>query len=126
MQKQRGFFTSTIFFRYTDKRTNGAAYCRRNKFYDDTRLSYYDVCQMHLKLNKFWTVRSGLFMDLWERHRQYNGISKPKRNLTVNDIILDGACVQREFTFFAGCIAIARTIAYNKSADGFNETERSF
>lgn len=36
------------------------------------------------------------------------------------------ASAKREFTFFTECIAIARTIAYNKSADGFHETERSF
>lgn len=28
----------------------------------------------------------GLFMDLWECHRQYNGISKPKQNLTIDEL----------------------------------------
>ena len=32
----------------------------------------------------------GLFMDLWEGHRQYNGISKPKQKLTIDEIILYG------------------------------------
>lgn len=29
----------------------------------------------------------GLFMDLWECHKQYNGISKPKQYLTIDDVI---------------------------------------
>ncbi len=29
----------------------------------------------------------GLFMDLRECRRQYNGISKPKQNLTIDEII---------------------------------------
>lgn len=29
----------------------------------------------------------GLLLDLWECHRQYNGITKPKRDLTIDDII---------------------------------------
>nr|DAZ19540.1 MAG TPA: hypothetical protein [Caudoviricetes sp.] len=29
----------------------------------------------------------GLFMDLWECHKQFSGISKPKQNLTIDDVI---------------------------------------
>lgn len=29
----------------------------------------------------------GLLLDLWECHKQYNGISKPKLNLNIDDII---------------------------------------
>lgn len=29
----------------------------------------------------------GLFMDLWECHKQWGGISKPKQNLTIDDVI---------------------------------------
>lgn len=28
-----------------------------------------------------------LLRDLWECHRQYNGIAKSKRDLTIDDII---------------------------------------
>mgnify|MGYP004468042915 FL=1 len=48
---------------------------------------YYGVCQMHLSQDEFWLMPFGLFMDLWECHRQYNGISKPKQNLTIDEII---------------------------------------
>lgn len=29
----------------------------------------------------------GLLLDLWECHRQYNGIAKPKRDITIDDVI---------------------------------------
>ncbi len=29
----------------------------------------------------------GLLLDLWECHRQWNGIAKPKLNLTIDDVI---------------------------------------
>ena len=29
----------------------------------------------------------GLLLDLWECHKQYNGISKPKLHLTIDDVI---------------------------------------
>ena len=32
----------------------------------------------------------GLFMDLWECHKQYNGLARPKRTVFIDDIIPDG------------------------------------
>ena len=32
----------------------------------------------------------GLLLDLWECHKQFNGISKPKREHFIDDIIPDG------------------------------------
>lgn len=32
----------------------------------------------------------GLLLDLWECHKQFNGISKPKRVLYIDDIIPNG------------------------------------
>ena len=32
----------------------------------------------------------GLLLDLWECHKQYYGTAKPKRELTIDDIIPDG------------------------------------
>nr|DAF12135.1 MAG TPA: hypothetical protein [Caudoviricetes sp.] len=29
----------------------------------------------------------GLLLDLWECHRQYNGIAKPKRVVCIDDVI---------------------------------------
>ena len=80
-----------------------------------------------IKQDEFWLMPFGLFMDLWEGHRQYNGISKPKQNLTIDEIILYGIWVQREFTnLLTKCIAFVRTFVYNKSADEYYKTERSF
>lgn len=35
----------------------------------------------------------GLLLDLWECHRQYNGIAKPKREITIDDVIPFGAWI---------------------------------
>ena len=32
----------------------------------------------------------GLLLDLWECEKQYSGISKPKVELSIDDIIPDG------------------------------------
>ena len=32
----------------------------------------------------------GLLLDLWECHKQYNGLAKPRRELVIDDIIPDG------------------------------------
>lgn len=40
----------------------------------------------------------GLLLDLWECHRQYNGIAKPKREVTIDEIISLG--VDNSWLFF--------------------------
>jgi hypothetical protein len=32
----------------------------------------------------------GLLLDLWECHKQYNGLAKPKREQSIDDIIPEG------------------------------------
>jgi hypothetical protein len=32
----------------------------------------------------------GLLLDLWECHKQYNGITKPREEHFIDDIIPDG------------------------------------
>jgi len=32
----------------------------------------------------------GLLLDLWECHKQYHGIAKPKREMFIDDIIPAG------------------------------------
>ena len=32
----------------------------------------------------------GLLLDLWECHKQYHGMAKPKREMYIDDIIPDG------------------------------------
>lgn len=48
---------------------------------------YYVICQLHLSQDEFWLMPFGLSVDLWEFHRQYNGIPKPKQNLTIDEIV---------------------------------------
>lgn len=55
-----------------------------------TRLLYYGIGQLHLSWDEFWLMPFGLLLDLWECHKQYNGISKPKREHFIDDIIPDG------------------------------------
>ena len=52
-----------------------------------TRLLYYSTCQLHLTPDEFWLTPFGLFMDLSEYRRQFIGISKPKLELTADDVI---------------------------------------
>jgi hypothetical protein len=37
-----------------------------------------------------WLTPVGLLMDLWECHRQFLGMAKPKRELFIDEIIVDG------------------------------------
>ena len=52
-----------------------------------TRLLYYGLAQLNLSQDETWLMPFGLLLDLWECHKQYNGISKPKLNLNIDDII---------------------------------------
>ena len=59
----------------------------------------YGLGQFHLSQDEFRMMPFGLFMDLWECHRQYNGISKLKQNLTIDEIIPYGICdISENFT----------------------------
>jgi hypothetical protein len=51
------------------------------------RLYYYGTVQMSMSEERFFTLPLGLFLDLWECHKQFNGISKPKREVFIDDII---------------------------------------
>ena len=48
------------------------------------------MAHLSLRMEEVWLMPFRLLMDLWECHRQYNGISKPKQNLTIDEIILYG------------------------------------
>ena len=37
-----------------------------------------------------WLMPFGYLLDLWECHKQFTGISKPKRELFIDDIIPAG------------------------------------
>ena len=55
-----------------------------------TRLYYYGTVQMGMRAEDFWLCPLGLFMDLWECHKQYVGMAKPKREIFIDDLIPDG------------------------------------
>jgi len=41
-------------------------------------------------MDETWLMPFGLLMDLWECHKQYHGMAKPKREMYIDDIIPDG------------------------------------
>ena len=51
------------------------------------RLIYYGTAQLGLSLDETMLMPLGLLLDLLECHKQYNGLAKPKRDLTIDDII---------------------------------------
>jgi len=55
-----------------------------------TRLLYYGICHLHLTQDDVWYMPFGLLLDLWECHKQYNGIARSKRTVYIDDIIPDG------------------------------------
>jgi hypothetical protein len=55
-----------------------------------TRLYYYGKVQMGLVSDDFWLCSLGLFLDLWECHKQFTGISKPKVELFIDEVIPGG------------------------------------
>ncbi|TYR25612.1 hypothetical protein FYK05_06770 [Lactococcus lactis subsp. lactis bv. diacetylactis] len=52
-----------------------------------TRLHYYGTVQMGIKADGFWFCPLELFLDLWDYHKYFTGISKLKVEVFVNDMI---------------------------------------
>ena len=52
-----------------------------------TRLIYYGTAQLHLGSEEVWLMPFGFLLDLWECHKQFTGLAKPKRELFIDDII---------------------------------------
>lgn len=44
----------------------------------------------YLSQDEVWITAFGLLLDLWECHRQYNGLAQPKREHFIDNIIPDG------------------------------------
>lgn len=55
-----------------------------------TRLLYYGIAHLHLSQDEVWLMPFGLLLDLWECHKQYNGLAKPVREYFIDDIIPAG------------------------------------
>jgi hypothetical protein len=42
---------------------------------------------MGMSTDEFWLIPIGLFFDLWACHKQFLGLEKPKKIITIDDII---------------------------------------
>ncbi|MBR3997268.1 MAG: hypothetical protein IKI93_02870 [Clostridia bacterium] len=45
---------------------------------------------LHIPFDEVWLMPFGYLLDLWECHRQFTGMAKPKREVFIDDIIPDG------------------------------------
>jgi hypothetical protein len=52
-----------------------------------TRLYYYAKVQLRLADAEFWLMPIGEFLDLWTCHKQFLGIEKPRREVSIDDVI---------------------------------------
>lgn len=55
-----------------------------------TRFLYIGMVHLGLTEEETWLTPMGLLLDLWECHRQFLGIAKPKVQLYIDDIIPAG------------------------------------
>jgi len=55
-----------------------------------TRLLYYGTVHLNRTEEETWLLPMGLLLDLWECHKQYHGLAKPKRELFIEDAIPEG------------------------------------
>ena len=47
---------------------------------------YIAKAHLNLSFDEFWLMPIGLILDLWECHRQYHGISKPKIKKYIDEV----------------------------------------
>nr|DAH29095.1 MAG TPA: hypothetical protein [Caudoviricetes sp.] len=45
------------------------------------------MAQLHLSSEEVWLMPFGFLMDLWECHKQFMGISKPKREADIDEVV---------------------------------------
>lgn len=55
-----------------------------------TRLLYYGTVHLNRSEEETWLTPFGLLMDLWECHRQFLGMSKPRIEYGLDDVIPNG------------------------------------
>jgi hypothetical protein len=51
------------------------------------RLIYYGVTQLLREEMEVWLMPLGELLDQWEIHKQFNGMTKPKREFFIDDLI---------------------------------------
>jgi hypothetical protein len=52
-----------------------------------TRLIYYGTVHLNRSETETWLTPLGLLLDLWECHKQYLGLAKPKTEADIDDLI---------------------------------------
>jgi len=52
-----------------------------------TRLFYCATVQMGMEPDRFWSMPIGEFLDLWCCHKQWAGVEKPVRVMTIDDVV---------------------------------------
>lgn len=55
-----------------------------------TRLLYYGTVHLNRSELETWLMPIGLLLDLWECHRQHLGLSRPKREVYIDELIPEG------------------------------------
>jgi hypothetical protein len=55
-----------------------------------TRLIYYGTVQLNRREEEVWLMPIGYLMDIWECHKQFIGISKPRKEYFIDDVIPTG------------------------------------
>ena len=48
------------------------------------------MAHLGMRQDELWLTPFGLLLDLWECHKQYSGVAKPKREVFIDDIIPAG------------------------------------
>lgn len=51
------------------------------------RIIYYGTVQLNRREEEVWLMPIGYLMDLWECHKQFIGIAKPKRIAFIDEVI---------------------------------------
>ena len=52
-----------------------------------TWLFYYGTAQLRLGAEEVWLMQFVELLDLWECHKQFMGISKPKREADIDEVV---------------------------------------
>ena len=55
-----------------------------------SRVTGYATARQNRSEEETWLTLIGLLLDLWECHRQYLGMAKPKREMFIDEIVPDG------------------------------------
>jgi len=51
---------------------------------------YYGRAHLNFAEDEVWLTPIGHLLDLWECHKQFHGMAKPKREVFIEDIIPAG------------------------------------